>query len=77
MLKDDYKQRMNLEYLQLRERFNKLSIMLKKYNDGTLEFEPSCPIELLESQYLTMYTYLKILEKRAKIENVNIPKKLL
>lgn len=66
----DYKQRMVEEYFQLRERANKLGLMIGNYHGGTLDFEPTCPIELLETQYYTMCAYLKILEQRAKIEGV-------
>ena len=66
----DYKQRMIDEYKQLKERTNKLGLMIGKYHGGTLDFEPNCPIELLETQYYTMCAYLKILEQHAEVEGV-------
>lgn len=68
----DYKQRMIDEYKQLKERANKLGLMISSYHAGTLDFRPTCPIELLESQYYTMYAYLKILEQRAEFESIEL-----
>ncbi|OHX28341.1 hypothetical protein Javan273_0032 [Streptococcus phage Javan273] len=69
---ETYKQRMVEEYFQLKERANKLGIMIGNYHGGTLDFEPTCPIELLETQYHTMCAYLKILEQRAEIEGIDL-----
>lgn len=69
---NDYKQRMIDEYNQLKERANKLGIMISHYYAGTLDFKPNCPIELLEAQHCTMCAYLKILEQRAKIEGIEL-----
>ena len=66
----DYKHRMIDEYKQLKERANKLGTMISHYYAGTLDFKPTCPIELLETQYYTMCAYLKILEQRAEIEDI-------
>lgn len=46
--------------------------MLVKHEAGTLDFEPTCPIELLEHQANVMGEYLHILEVRAEIENVKL-----
>lgn len=62
--------RMIEEYKQLKERTNKLSLMISNYYVGTLDFKLKCPIELLETQHYTMCVYLKILEQRAEIENI-------
>ena len=66
----DYKQRMVNEYNELKERTDKLGLMIGNYHGGTLDFEPNCPIELLETQYYTMCAYLKILEQRAEVEGI-------
>ena len=66
----DYKHRMIDEYKQLKERSNKLGTMISHYYAGTLDFKPTCPIELLEAQHCTMCAYLKILERRAEIEGI-------
>ncbi|MEF8676943.1 hypothetical protein NME32_00990 [Streptococcus pyogenes] len=45
-----YKQRMIEEYKQLKKRAEKLSIVLNRYYLDELDFELSCPIELLQTQ---------------------------
>ena len=69
---EDWKERFKKEYYDLRERFQKLDMMIGKYEKGQLEFEPRCPIDLLKSQRSTMWNYLKILEQRAKIEEIKL-----
>ena len=69
---NDYKERMKVEYQQTKERYDKLHKMLVKYDAGTLDFTPTCPIELLKEQAGAMSKYLYILEVRAQIENVDI-----
>ena len=66
------KERFRKEYHELRERFQKLDMMIDKYEKGQLEFEPKCPINLLKGQRSTMWNYLKILEQRAKIEEIKL-----
>lgn len=68
----DYKERMQVEFLELRERYEKLHRMLVKYDAGKLDFTPTCPIELLKAQKKTMGEYLYILEVRAEIEGVEL-----
>jgi len=68
-----YKVRFIKEYEELDERVKKLDAMLKKYDEGTLDFTPTCPIELLQEQSRTMKVYRAILEKRAAIEDVPLP----
>ena len=46
--------------------------MLVKYDAGTLDFTPSCPIELLKHQAKMMGQYLYDLEVRAEIEKILI-----
>ena len=69
---DDYKIRMAHEYRQLKERYDKLHNMLVRYDAGTLDFTPSCPIQLLRDQAAAMGKYLYILEVRAQIEKVDL-----
>ena len=64
--------RFKREYYELKERYMKLHKMLVKYDAGTLEFQPTCPIELLRKQKSTMGQYLNILEIRAEIEKVTL-----
>lgn len=69
---DDWKERFKKEYYELKERFYKLQYMISKYEKGTLEFKPNCPIDLLKSQLRVMYSYLCILQERAKIEDIKL-----
>lgn len=48
--------------------------MLVKYEAGTLEFELSCDISILEDQAYHMGMYLKTLEIRAEVEKITLPK---
>lgn len=66
----DYKQRMLQEYRQLKYRYNKLHAMVVKYEAGTLDFTPTCSLELLKEQKAAMGKYLYVLEVRAQIEGV-------
>lgn len=65
-----YKDRMKAEYLQLKDRYNKLHKILIKLDAGTLEFPLTCPADLLREQKRYMGEYLRILEIRAEIERV-------
>ena len=69
---EPWKELFKKEYYELRERFQKLNAMIDKYEKGQLEFEPKCPIDLLKGQRSTMWNYLKILEQRAKIEEIKL-----
>lgn len=70
----DWKERVQLEYKQLKERYDKLHSMLVKYEAGTLEFTPNCPIDLLKEQAAAMGKYLYVLEVRAQIEDIDLYK---
>lgn len=72
MKSSDYKDRFKAEYMQVKLRYNNLHKMLVKYEAKTLEFEPSCPINILQMQANYMGNYLKQLEIRAEIENIDI-----
>lgn len=67
-----YVNRMIAEYHELKDKYTKLRHMLVKHEAGTLDFEPTCPIELLEHQANVMGEYLHTLEVRAEIENVEL-----
>lgn len=67
-----YVSRMITEYHKLKDKYTKLHRMLAKHEAGTLDFEPTCPIELLEHQADVMSEYLHTLEVRAEIENVKL-----
>ena len=72
MQSDNYKERFLAEYYQTKIRYNKLHKIISKYEAGTLNFEPNCPIELLIDQASAMGEYLHILEIRAEIENIEL-----
>ena len=48
MVSDDYKERFKAEYWQTRIRHDKLHRMTIKYEAGTLDFTPTCSLELLK-----------------------------
>lgn len=68
----DYKERFKAEYCQTKIRYEKLHKTVIKYETGTLNFTPSCSIELLKAQIRAMGEYLYILEVRAEIENIEL-----
>lgn len=67
-----YEDRFIAEYYQLKIRIEKLQKMVSRYNNGTLDFTPVCPPELLEKQLAAMEQYLQILEERAQIEGIEL-----
>ena len=74
IISSDYKARFVGEYVELKIRYNKLHKMLIKHEAGTLGFEPTCDISILEDQAYHMGNYLKRLEIRAEIEKITLPR---
>lgn len=72
MVSADYKERFKAEYYQLKVRSDKLRDMLEKWKYGALDFEPTCPSELLKKQLNAMHCYQSCLEERAKIEKIEL-----
>ena len=72
MASEDYKERFKAEYYQTKIRYEKLHRMCVKYEAGTLDFTPNCPLELLTTQKAAMGKYLHCLEVRAEIEGVTV-----
>lgn len=72
MTSNDYKERFQGEYLQLKIRRDKLRKMLIKHEAGTLNFEPTCDTLILNDQLYHMEEYLKQLEIRAEIEGIDL-----
>lgn len=72
MMSEDYKDRFVAEYAQLAMRHERLMAMLCKYDHGTLDFTPTCPIDLLREQVDVMEDYMAILEKRAILEGIDL-----
>ena len=74
IISSDYKARFVGEYVELKIRYNKLHKILIKHEAGTLGFEPTCDISILEDQAYHMGNYLKQLEIRAEIEKITLPR---
>ena len=72
MTSADYKERFKAEYYQLDKRIIGLTIMLNNYWEGSLQFKPNCSYDLLHEQLVYMTNYKRILEERAKIENIEL-----
>ena len=72
MESDDYRKRFLAEYHQTKIRYEKLHRMCVKYEAGTLDFTPKCPIGLLKEQKKYMGLYLNRLEVRAEIEGIDL-----
>ena len=68
----DYKERFRAEYYQTKIRYEKLHKMTVKYEAGTLNFTPTCSLELLKKQKSFMGQYLNCLEVRAEIEGIEL-----
>lgn len=68
----DYKERFKAEYHQLKVRYDKLDAMTVKYEAGTLNFTPTCSLELLKEQKKHMGNYLRCLKIRAEIEGIEL-----
>ena len=72
MASADYKERFKAEYYQTKIRYMKLHQMCIKYEAGTLDFKPTCSLELLKEQKAAMGRYLGVLEVRAEIEGIKL-----
>lgn len=72
MNSEDYKDRFKAEYLQAKIRYDKLDAMTVKYEAGTLDFTPDCPLELLKEQKSYMGNYIRCLKIRAEIEGIQL-----
>lgn len=72
MLSDDYKERFKAEYYQAKIRYDKLDDMTVKYEAGTLNFTPTCSLELLKEQKKHLGNYIRCLRIRAEIEKIEL-----
>lgn len=75
MNSSDYKERFKAEYYQTKIRKEKLSNLITRREEGTLPFEPTCPMWLLKKQETIMEHYLDVLEQRAELEKINLEEK--
>ena len=74
MTSDDYKERFIAEYCQVKIRYGKLKYMLERWDNGILDFTPTCPRSTYDLQITAMKDYIAILEARAVMEGVELPK---
>lgn len=72
MCSEDYKERFKAEYYQVDIRCNRLRVMLEKWQNGTLEFKPTCPYDTLHTQLVFMEAYRNTLEGRAILEHIDL-----
>ena len=68
----DYKERFKAEYYQVVIRWQKLKAMLKKWDDGDLDFTPTCPRSTYNMQDKAMTDYIAVLEARAVMEGIEL-----
>lgn len=68
----DYKERFKAEYYQLETRLMKLESMVEKWDNGELNFLPTCPRATYDFQLKAMKEYLGILQIRAQMEGVEL-----
>lgn len=68
MIDSDHFNRLIGETVQVSARVEGLVTMLDKYDAGTLDFTPTCPIELLKHQRDVMLEYRNILIHRISLE---------
>lgn len=77
MESSDYKERFFAEYIQTKIRYEKLKatcncIEASHFTSKIKEPPHDCPLDLLREQQHIMDNYLRILELRAVIEDINI-----
>lgn len=68
----DYKERFKAEYYQVVIRYQKLKEMLRKWDNGELNFNPTYPRSTYNMQIKAMTDYIAVLEARAVMEGVEL-----
>lgn len=68
----DYKERFVAEYQQLVIRYRGLRNILDKWDQGELEFTPTCPRSTYNMQIKAMTDYIAVLEARAVMEGITL-----
>ena len=68
----DYKERFKAEYQQVVIHYQKLAAMLEKWDNGELNFTPTCPRSTYNMQVRAMTDYIAVLEARAVMEGVEL-----
>ena len=72
MNSEDYKERFRAEYCQTVIRYGKLKNMLDRWDDGNLNFTPTCPRSTYNMQIMAMADYIAVLAARAVMEGINL-----
>ena len=72
MNSEDYKEGFKAEYYQVVIRYEKLTAMLEKWDNGQLNFKPICPRGAFYMQLKAMRDYITILETRAVMEGIEL-----
>lgn len=72
MVNEDYKERFKAEYCQVKIRYGKLKYMLERWDNGLLDFIPTCPRSTYDIQIRVMSDYIAVLEARADMENISL-----
>lgn len=72
MCSEDYKERFKAEYYQLKIRHDKLKAMCDKWDRKEINFTPTCPRVIYKAQIQDMSRYMKVLERRSKIEGIEL-----
>lgn len=68
----EYKERFKAEYYQVLIRYQSLVGIIEAWDNGTLDFTPTCPRSIYDLQLRAMKDYIAILEARAVMENVKL-----
>lgn len=68
----DYKIRFIAEYWQVADRLDKLRAMLVRWDNGSLDFIPTCPRSIYDLQVSAMAQYAAVLEARAAVEGIDL-----
>ena len=71
MMSDDYKERFKAEYHQLKYRLEKLNALIIKKSIHPEEV-PETSFLMLKQQAIIMEAYLKCLDDRARLENIQV-----
>lgn len=72
MTSNNYEDQFIAEYEQLKERYDKLKETVDNWD--TITHTPKCSVSIYQSQLSAMKQYLKILELRGRVENINLNK---
>ena len=72
MNSEGYKDRFIAEYCQTVIRYGKLKNMLARWDEGKLNFVPTCPRSTYNMQIRAMTDYIAVLEARAVMEEIDL-----